>query len=107
MDYQMDMEEQQRIMKLRKTARKLAKNSSKGRTVRKLSQSMVVVPKPKPHKPIHIRKSVNQNKRLTYIMLLGAVMCAYMYDLDQDTLEYMLNTLGHVTQTHLSFLDKI
>ena len=97
----MDENEEERIMMARRMARKLARNASKRRTVRKLPQSMVVV-MPKHHgRAHHMRRAINHNKRLTYIMLLGAVMCAYMYDIDVDTLEIWMRTVGQEAQHHI------
>jgi hypothetical protein len=89
----MDENVEERIMMARRMARKLARNASKKRTVRKMAQSMVIVPK---HhgRSLHMRRAINTHKRLTYIMLLGAVLCAYMYDLDQDTLESVMRTVS-------------
>lgn len=89
----MDEQEEERIMMARRMARKLARNASRRRTVRKLPQSIVIVSK---HhgRAYHMRRAINMNKRLTYIMLLGAVMCAYMYDVDLDTLEVVMRTVG-------------
>jgi hypothetical protein len=90
----MDEFEEERIMMARRMARKLARNASKKRTVRKLPQSVVIVPKHQGRRALHMRQAINTNKRLTYILLLGAVLCAYMYDIDQDTLEHLLRTVG-------------
>ena len=97
----MDEYEEERIMMARRMARKLARNASRKRTVRKLPQSMVVVV-PKHHgRAYHMRRAINHNKRLTYIMLLGAVLCAYMYDIDLDTLEILMRTVSHEANQHL------
>jgi hypothetical protein len=97
----MDESEEHRIMMARRMARKLARNASKKRTVRKLPQSVVIVA-PKHHgRVLHMRKAINSHKRLTYILLLGAVLCAYMYDLDQDTMEYFMRTMGREAQQHI------
>jgi hypothetical protein len=96
----MDEYEEERIMTARRMARKLARNKSKNRTVRKLPQSMVIV-------PLHggtvfpVRHAINTNKRLTYIMLLGAVLCAYWYDVDVDTLESMIQTVAQEAHEHI------
>lgn len=84
----------------RRMARKLARNASKKRTVRKLPQSVVIVPK---HhgRALHMRRAINTHKRLTYILLLGAVLCAYMYDLDQDTLASFMSTVSREAHQHL------
>lgn len=96
----MEETEEERIMMARRMARKLARNASKKRTVRKLPQSIVIVPK---HhgRVLHMRRALNAHKRLTYILLLGAVLCAYMYDIDQDTLESFMRTVGIEAQQHL------
>ena len=97
----MDEYEEERIMMARRMARKLARNASRKRTVRKLPQSMVVVV-PKHHgRAYHMRRAINHHKRLTYIMLLGAVLCAYMYDIDLDTLEILMRTVSHEANQHL------
>jgi hypothetical protein len=97
----MDEIEEERIMMARRMARKLARNVSKKRTVRKLPQSMIIVPKHQGRRALHMRQAINTNKRLTYIMLLGAVLCAYMYDIDQDTLEHLIRTVGIEAQQHI------
>jgi hypothetical protein len=96
----MDEIEEERIMMARRMARKLARNASNKRTVRKLPQSVVIVPS---HhgRAFHMRRALNANKRLTYILLLGAVLCAYMYDLDQDSLEFFMRTVGREAQQHI------
>lgn len=88
----------------RRMARKLARNASKRRTVRKLPQSIVIVSK---HhgRAYHMRRAINTHKRLTYIVLLGAVMCAYMYDLDQDTLEFFMRTVTREAHRHIPGVD--
>lgn len=96
----MDEIEEERIMMARRMARKLARNRSGKRTVRKLPQSIVIVPK---HhgRSFHMRRAINSNKRLTYIMLLGAVLCAYMYDIDQDSLAHFIRTVSREAHQHL------
>lgn len=96
----MDEMEEERIMMARRMARKLARNASKRRTVRKLPQSMVIVSR---HhgRAYHMRRAINVNKRLTYILLLGAVLCAYMYDVDIDTLDLVVRTVGKEAQEHI------
>lgn len=96
----MDGFEEERIMAARRMARKLARNKSTRRTVRKLPQSMVVVPTNRSH-PFPVRRAINANKRLTYILLLGAVLCAYAYDVDPDTLHFMMQVVGRGAQEHI------
>ena len=96
----MDEYEEERIMTARRMAQKLARNRSRRRTVRKLPQSMVVVPT-NPSHPFPVRRAINANKRLTYILLLGAVLCAYAYDVDLDTLQFMMQVVGREAQEHL------
>jgi len=94
-----EMDDQERIIRMRKMARKLAANQSKQRTIRKLPQTIQVMrPKPPKKRAIHLRSAMNTNKRLTYILLLGAVLCAYLYDIDQETLESMIQSVGHAAQ---------
>lgn len=99
--WKMDEIEEERIMMARRMARKLARNASKKRTVRKLPQSIVIVPKHQGRRALHMRQAINTNKRLTYILLLGAVLCAYVYDIDQDTLENLIRTVGLEAQQHI------
>ncbi|MDB5103762.1 MAG: hypothetical protein JWP91_1451 [Fibrobacteres bacterium] len=96
----MDEFEEERIMAARRMARKLARNKSRSRTVRKLPQSMVIVPR-QPRQVFPVRKAINQNKRLTYIVLLGAVLCAYWYDVDLDTLEFMMQVVSKEAHQHI------
>ena len=96
----MDEYEEERIMTARRMARKLARNKSKSRTVRKLPQSMIMVPR-NPRKAFPVRKAINTNKRLTYILLLGAVLCAYWYDVDLDTLEFMMQVVSKEAHQHI------
>lgn len=99
-----EMEDQERIAMMRRAARKLASNKSKNRVVRKLPRTIEVV---RVHKrALHLRTAINSNKRLAYILLLGAVMCAYVYDLDQNTLENMIQSVSQAA-THLPFLRSI
>ena len=100
----MDENEEERIMTARRMARKLAKNTSKSRTVRKLPQSMIVVPR-SGGRAYPIRKAINTNKRLTYILLLGAVLCAYWYDVDLETLTIVMRTVSHEAAEHLPGVD--
>ncbi len=93
--------EQERIHAARRMAHKLAKNKSRKRTVRKLPQSMVIVSPFGFRRAYPGRDALHRHKRLAYILLLGAVMCAYMYDLDQDTLEFMVKTVSVEAQRHL------
>jgi hypothetical protein len=86
----MDEMEEERIYTARRMARKLARNRSHNRTVRKLPQSVVVVSAHGPKRAFPVRQAINRNKRLTYILLLGAVLCAWMYDIDVDTLASMM-----------------
>jgi hypothetical protein len=96
----MDEYEEERIMTARRMARKLARNKSKNRTVRKLPQSMVIVPR-NSGRAFPVREAINTNKRLTYILLLGAVLCAYWYDVDLDTLEFMMQVVSKEAHQHL------
>ena len=96
----MDEYEEERIMTARRMARKLARNKSRNRTVRKLPQSMVIVPR-NGGKVFPVRRAINTNKRLTYILLLGAVLCAYWYDVDVDTLELIVQAVGREAQLHI------
>jgi hypothetical protein len=93
----MDEIEEERIMTARRMARKLARNKSKNRTVRKLPQSMIIVPR-NGGKVFPVRRAINTNKRMTYILLLGAVMCAYWYDVDVDTLEEIVKVVERQAQ---------
>jgi uncharacterized protein YgiM (DUF1202 family) len=100
-DFEMDRE---RIYQMRRMARKLAHNQSRDRVVRRLPQSVVIVVTQKPKRAIPMRKVINGNKRLTYMVLLGAALCAYMYDVDPVTLEQVLQTVNHAAQSHLGGL---
>ena len=96
----MDEMEEERIMTARRMARKLARNKSKKRTVRKLPKSMIIVPR-NGGKVFPVRQAINTNKRMTYILLLGAVMCAYWYDVDVDTLEEIVKVMERQAQRHI------
>jgi hypothetical protein len=100
----MDELEEERIMMARRMARKLARNRGRNRTVRKLPQSIVIVRSAAPKRAVPVRSLINSNKRLTYILLLGAVLCAYVYDVDQSTLEFVMRTVGGEAQKHLGGL---
>lgn len=97
-------EDRERIYRMRRMARKLASNRSHNRTIRKLPQSMVIVQAPRPKRVVPVRKVINSNKRLTYILLLGVSLCAYFYDVDQTTLDYMVHSVGSAAQSHLGSL---
>lgn len=84
-------------MTARRMARKLARNKSTKRTVRKLPQSMVIVPR-NSGKVFPVRRAINTHKRMTYILLLGAVLCAYWYDVDVDTLEEIVKVVERQAQ---------
>ena len=96
----MDEIEEERIMTARRMARKLARNKSTKRTVRKLPQSMVIVPR-NGGKVFPVRRAINTNKRMTYILLLGAVLCAYWYDVDVDTLEEIVKVMERQAHRHI------
>ncbi len=98
----MDNMDLERVRAARNMAHKLARNKSANRTVRKLSQSMMVVPQSGLKRAYPGRDILNQNKRLAYILLLGVVMCAYVYDMDPDTLASMLKVVSLEAQRHLS-----
>lgn len=85
--------DRERIYRMRRMARKLAHNKSRDRVVRKLPQTMVIVRAPTPKRVIPVRTAINGNKRLTYILLLGASLCAYFYDVDPNTLEFVFRTV--------------
>lgn len=96
-----DEEEQHRIRLAKRMAHKLAHNRSRGRSIRRLPQSMIVVPRNGLRRAYPGREALHRNKRLAYIMLLGASMCAYMYDVDVDTLGQMLSLVSVESQKHL------
>ena len=97
-----DEEEQHRIRTAKRMAHKLAHNRSRARSIRRLPQSMVVVPKNGLRRAYPGREALHRNKRLAYIMLLGASLCAYMYDVDVDTLGSILKLVSSEAQRHLS-----
>ncbi len=90
-----------RIRLAHKMAKKLARNRSKQRTVRKLAQTMVVVPGPGMKRALPIRSSINRNKRLTYIMLVGISLGAYIYDMDLGSMARLMNLVQAETQHRL------
>ena len=92
--------DRERIYNMRRMARKLASNRSNNRTIRKLPQSMVIVPKARPKRVVPVRKVINGNKRLAYILLLGISLCAYVYDVDQSTVEQVIETVESVAHSH-------
>lgn len=97
-DFEQDRE---RIYRMRRMARKLAHNRSRDRVVRKLPQSVVIVVAPKPKRVVPVRRAINGNKRLTYILLLGVTLCAYMWDVDQRTIETVVQAVEHAAQSGL------
>lgn len=97
-DIEMDRE---RIYRMRRTARKLAHNRSRDRVVRKLPQSVVIVKAPRPKRVIPVRKAINANKRMTYMLLLGATLCAYVWDVDPNTLDAVIRTVSQAAETGL------
>lgn len=90
-----------KIRTSRKMATKLAKNKSVKRTIRKLPQTMMVLPKSGLRRAYPGREALHQNKRLAYIMLLGVVMCAYMYDIDVNSLANIVDTVSMEAHRHL------
>lgn len=88
-------DDKERIYQVRRMARKLAHNRSKQRVIRKLPQSIVVEVK-RPKRAIPVRRAINANKRLTYILLLGASLCAFFYDVEPSTLEQVMLAVGQV-----------
>jgi hypothetical protein len=107
-DYGMEEDigmDRERIYRMRRTARKLAHNRSRDRVVRKLPQSVVIVRAPRPKRVIPVRKAINGNKRMTYILLLGATLCAYMWDymwdVDPNTLDAVIRTVSQAAESGL------
>jgi len=96
--------DRERIYRMRRMARKLAHNKSRERVVRKLPQTMVIVAAPKPKRAIPVRKAINTNKRMTYILLLGLSLGALFYDVDPDTLETVMQSVGNAAHAHLGGL---
>jgi hypothetical protein len=96
-----DEEEQHRIRTAKRMAHKLAHNRSRGRSIRRLPQSMIVVPRNGLRRAYPGREALHRNKRLAYIMLLGASLCAYMYDVDVDTLGHVLNLVSMESKFHI------
>ena len=96
-----DEEEQHRIRTAKRMAHKLAHNRSRGQSIRRLPQSMIVVPRNGLRRAYPGREALHRNKRLAYIMLLGVSMCAYMYDVDVVTLETILRVVSSEAQKHL------
>jgi hypothetical protein len=90
-------DDKERIYQVRRMARKLAHNRSKQRVIRKLPRTMVVEVK-RPKRVIPVRRAINANKRLTYILLLGASLCAFFYDVEPGTLEQVMLAVGQVAQ---------
>ncbi len=87
MDTQWQLDDRERIFQLRRMSTKLAKNQSRKRAIRKLPQTIFIVPRPKPSKTVWVRDSINRNKRLTYILLLGLSLIAFVYDIDPVALQ--------------------
>jgi hypothetical protein len=100
----LDENGQAQILMARRMAQMLARNKSKKRTVRKLPQTMFILPKSGLRRAYPGREALHQNKRLAYIMLLGTVMGAYLYDIDLDTLQSIVTTVSVETQRHMGGL---
>jgi hypothetical protein len=81
-------EEQQKLMSIRRAARKLAARHSHARVVRKLPRTVVVIKVKKPEAmPVaRTRRILNGHKRLVYALLLGVVLGAYIHDSDETRL---------------------
>lgn len=99
-----DQEAMERFYQARRMARKLAHNRSNTRVVRKLPRSMIIEVKVKPRQPLPVRRAINANKRLTYILLLGASLCAYIYDADPVTLLALMDAVGSTANSGLEGL---
>ena len=97
-------EEIERVAHLRQMARKLARNRSGQRVIRKLPQSIeIVVLRPK--RAIHARTVLNDNKRMAYMLLLGAVSFAYLFEMDSSAWERAFESL-QAAQAQLGTLAK-
>ncbi len=78
-------EELERIRAVRKTARKLASKPFPKRKVRKLPQTVFIVPKVVTRHPVQeMRQTIYKKKPLVYIVLLGAVLFTYIQEVDAD-----------------------
>ncbi len=103
MEYSNDIDEGYKLLKLRKMSRKLAFKPTKTRLIRKLPQSIFIVPKPEAPVILKVRKKVNTYKRLTYVVLLGVVMAAYLVDTDADQMVNTVNSVSSLTKESLQF----
>jgi hypothetical protein len=75
---------------LRRSSGKLASKRSGKRTVRMLSPAVVLIRPQAPGFFSRLRRGLNLKKRMAYIVLLGAVTGAYIYDSDASRLQGLL-----------------
>lgn len=98
-NFTFDLVSQEKRYQVRKVARKLAKNKSKDRVVRKLPQTVVIVPLNRTPTPVgRVRKTLNRQKRLVYMMLIGASLSALVYDADESRVGSFMSFVNHASE---------
>ncbi len=103
--FSLEPEDYSRYAAWRRSRGKLAGRRSKRRVVRKLPQTIMVVPvvKPPGGRLSDFRSALNRHKALAYGVLLAAVIDAYIYAGDRDQVHDLLGTVNSVVQDARSF----
>lgn len=108
MDFEMNLEHQQRQAQVRRLAHKLAANKSKSRVVRRLPQAYTVVRK-RPHGPNPvsvIRHSLNTYKVGSYAVLMGMALAAFIFEFDTDTLNRLRESMQEISAQSSQLLSR-
>lgn len=92
MDYEMNLEAQQRHHQVRRLANKLANNRSKKRVVRRLPRAYTVVRK-RENPVTQVRMSLNTHKVAGYALLIGFAMAAFIMDFNEESLAILRDTV--------------
>jgi hypothetical protein len=105
MDYEMNLEHQQRLAQVRRLAHKLATNKSKSRVVRKLPQAYTVV-RQQSNPVLVARRSLNTYKVAGYAMLIGMALAAFILEFDADTLNRLRESVQEISARSSHLLSR-
>lgn len=105
MDFEMNLEHQQRQAQVRRLAHKLAAHKSKSRVVRRLPQAYTVV-RQRPHPVAVVRHSLNTYKVAGYAVLMGLALAAFILEFDADTLSRIRESVQEISALSSQMLSR-
>jgi hypothetical protein len=105
MDYEMNLEHQQRLAQVRRLAHKLATNKSKSRVVRKLPKAYAVV-RQHPNPVLVVRRSLNTYKVAGYALLMGLALGVFILEFDADTLNRLRESVQEISARSSHLLSR-